>query len=428
MSTFHIKTFGCKVNQYDGRKLAEYLQEKGYIQVSLQEAQAIVVNGCSVTARSEQKIRQFIRSRQKETPGKKIVITGCYANRMFLSGEEPPDKIYFAPENNHKIWDDLFPFLPDKKSSEQFLLRDRTRAFIKIQDGCRQFCSYCIVPYVRGSNQSRKPDKIYDELERASQQGIQEIVLSGVHVGQYGQDLSEGLSLTQLMKGIRKRFSFERIRLSSIEVTEITSELIELIKSSPFCRHLHIPLQSGSDHILAGMNRSYRREDFLSLVKKIRDSVPLIGISTDIIAGFPGESMEDFEQTRDILHQIPFVKVHVFPYSSRPFTAAASFGNKVPPSQIKERASILREDASASNFSFYSSMEGKKLLVLNEKYSRGFIHGYSDNYLKIETPVAQPLNHNTIVEVKGIQVRQTLKETTLISDFIGQKKKTGFSK
>ncbi len=415
MNTFYIKTFGCKVNQYDSRRLGEHLCRRGYHIESPHKAENIIINGCSVTSRSEQKIRSYIRRCQRQNPGATIIVTGCYARRLLLSGTSRIEGIVVVPRENETTWEELFPFREHTGKEYSPPFSSRTRAFIKIQDGCEHYCSYCIVPYVRGSSRSRHPDEIFTELKRVKEQGYREIVFTGIHIGQYGKGLSTRTTLTDLLRETQDRFDFERIRLSSIEWNEVTPDLIELLQSPAFCRHLHIPLQSGSNTILHKMNRSYTREDFLHTLHQLRQKIPLIGISTDIIAGFPGETPEDFEQTRQIFEEFDFVRAHIFPYSPRPFTRAASMEKYPSPSEIKRRAAVLRKESTRSVYRFYARMRHKTFSMLTETHHHGYVRGYSDNYLNIVVPASQPVKSNLICRVKGLEVQQKEKEIILLS-------------
>lgn len=417
MSTFYIKTFGCKVNQYDSQKLAEYLYSRGYCCDNLSRASNIIVNSCSVTARSEQKIRQFIRKHKNTFC--RFILTGCYAQRLMLTGQDISGNVTLVSKDNKNHWEKLFPIRPENIKQSLYPPSCKTRAFIKIQDGCRQYCSYCIIPFLRGPDKSRSPREILSELESVYARGVREVVLTGIHIGRYGQDLPEKYSLSSLCRIIQKQFSFDRIRLSSIEYNEVTPDLIELLQEPPFCRHLHIPLQSGSNRILKAMNRSYCREDFIELLLRLRDEIPLMGISTDIIAGFPEETSKDFDRTRQILHTFPFVRVHVFPYSKRPLTAAASFNNALEQNEIKQRAALLRKDTLNSTFRFYTSMREKTLPMLTESCSHNIniIKGYSDNYLNLQVNTDIPVRPNTLINVRGQYVQQNSQETLLLSQW-----------
>ncbi len=397
MTTFFIKTFGCKINQYDSELLKKFLEKKGLKYSEFINADVVIVNGCSVTANSERKARQFIRKIKRKNPHSKIILTGCYAKRLFLSKESLNEGIKVLDIKDLSSLCKALNLSINKNFYPIEGLSEHTRTFIKIQEGCDNFCSYCIIPFLRGKPKSRVPADIFRELEKIQNKGIKEIVLSGIHLGKYGYDLkNENVNLSSLLKNILENFDFPRVRLSSIEPMEITDELIEIVASSDrICKHLHIPLQSGSDIILKKMNRPYTRKDYLSLINKIIKKIPDLGISTDIIVGFPGESESDFYATVDVLKQIDFVRIHIFPYSDRPFTKASKMPNKLHRDIIKKRIKVLKQHAYQSRLRFHSKFIGKKLKILIENYKNLFSYGYSDNYIHVI--VEKNINPNTII-------------------------------
>ncbi|HKM40680.1 MAG: MiaB/RimO family radical SAM methylthiotransferase [Patescibacteria group bacterium] len=341
---FKIYTTGCKVNQYDSAFLARLLKEEGLIEAE-SDLDLIIINSCSVTQKAILKNQRLIRTLRRDHPKVKIVLIGCWPKvysvqdsnvDLVLSSKEVSDIVL----DIKKAWPEIFLGLRKAIVDPLNLIEDRSRYFIKIQDGCQQFCSYCIIPLARGPLSSRSLNEITCEIRAALDYGFSEIVLSGIHLGLYRD--REGNDLYQALKTILNLKSLGRLRLSSIEATEISSDIIKLFDNDKFCRHLHIPLQSGSDKILSLMNRPYQKEYFLNKVQELRQKSPDIAISTDLIVGFPGESEDDFLETVDFCRQINFSKIHVFSFSDHEKAAAFNFPDKVEPQEIKRRSEIVR--------------------------------------------------------------------------------------
>jgi len=379
MQNLYIKTFGCKVNQYNSELLSEQLVNLGDYQLSqIDQADIVILNSCVVTNHAEQ---ELVRNCRKYVGlGKKVYVTGC-VSKSLQSGLMETDIVCCNSE-------DLLERLIGGFDSHLFKdftissFQNHTRAFVKIQSGCNQFCSYCIVPYVRGVQENRTKDTLIEEIHSLSKNGYKEIVLTGTQIGLYADPERENYFLIDLMKDLEMTFesSLNRIRLSSIGPTFITLEMIDFLsKSKLFCNHLHISLQSGSNRILEKMNRKYSAEEYLALTNRLKESIKDISISTDIIVGFPGEEEIDFQKTDHLLQKIQFSKIHVFPFSSRDGTAASTFSNPVLPAIIKKRTKSLLELSKLLSYNVKRGFIGRKVEVLVEDNSSGF----SRNYLRV---------------------------------------------
>ena len=355
MKTFYIKTLGCKVSSYESEFVRNLLIDKGYKEVS-ENADICIINTCTVTNTADNKSKQTINNIKKNNPTALVVAMGCFT--QFRSNEisELIDAdIIIGNNDKSKILDYLDEYEKNHKRIIKFLDMDDVdfedmeirkyyihhRAFIKIEDGCNNFCSYCIIPYVRGRVRSKDFNKCIMEVSDLVISGHKEIVLCGIHTGQYNSD---GKRLSVLINRLSEIEGLERIRLSSVEIVELDDGMMDIIKNnSKFVSHLHIPLQAGSNHILKEMNRRYDRDYFLEMVDKIKSLRPGISLSTDVIVGFPGETEEDFNDTLDLCKKIGFSKIHVFPYSDRNGTVASRMKNKIPGNIKKERVHKLIE-------------------------------------------------------------------------------------
>jgi threonylcarbamoyladenosine tRNA methylthiotransferase MtaB len=399
--TFKIITLGCKVNQCESATLREALVRAGWVPAERDKAADVnIVNTCIVTQRASYQSRQAIRKVIRENPSALTAATGCYA-QVFpeeLSRIEGLDLVAgnALKGHLHKLLQDCGKGVPTCLSpgdfstslSEEILpLSERTRSFLKIQDGCDSFCSYCIVPYGRGPLRSLEPLRVIALLTSLSEKGYKEVVLTGIHLGKYGVDLSPATSLKDLLALIGKEKLPLRIRLSSIEPKEVAPELIQRMASEEWlCRHFHIPLQSGDNDILKRMNRNYTSEDYARLVESIHSQIPLAAIGVDLMAGFPGEEDKAHRNTYDLVKDLPVSYFHVFPFSPRPRTAAWDFKDKVDEREIKTRAEALRVLGQKKRESFYRSCTGNTFQVLAEGTDRsgmGMIKGLSDNYLPV---------------------------------------------
>jgi len=398
-----LTTLGCKVNQYESAALAEDLRKKGFSLVSFRSpADIYIINTCTVTAFSDFQARQLIRRAKRANPQAKIIVTGCYAqvaaaDIASLNGVTlviGNDQKHTIPTLLQKGAINSKGTLPDdisqqKKFCEMPLTKfyGQTRAFLKIQDGCNSFCSYCIVPFARGKSRSLPPENILKAVNRFTQNGYREIVLTGIHLGSYGYDLNPTANLTSILRQIMNCRKDVRFRLSSIEPGEITDELLHLFnKQDILCSHLHIPLQSGDDKILQLMKRNYDSGFYRILIEKISIAFSDLAIGVDVMVGFPGEGDAEFNNTFKLLRDLPVAYLHVFPYSERPETMAQKLYPKVPENIKKERASILRNLSSKKREEFALRFLGKKLDVLVEKVKdkrTGLMKGFSNNYLPV---------------------------------------------
>jgi len=404
---FYIKTLGCKTNQYESDRLAKELILRGWDKVSEKDNPDIcLVNTCTVTKQADRKSRQMLRKLISKNPDSKVIAMGCYVNR---DKEELKDisGIFgvFPNEKKADLPDILDDILRISKSSNFNINRTRlsnielgrtkpeflnysshTRALVKIEDGCDNFCSYCIVPYVRGKPISRNKKEIINEIKYLVSEGVKEVVLTGINIGIYGKELENETDLTSLIEEILKKTNIFRVRLSSIHVNNISSSLIDLLsENNRLCPHLHISLQSGSDRILKMMRRGYNIKQFQEKINKIRFKIPKIAITTDLIVGFPGEQERDFQANLKILKKLYFSKVHVFKYSERPLTLAAGMDNKLSPDIIKERSKKALELADKLRSRYLKSNIGKRVTVLIENITEdnNWRRGTSENYIKV---------------------------------------------
>ena len=414
MRTYALVTLGCKVNQYEGETLKGQLSSLEFVAFG-QPADLYIINTCSVTAEAEAKARQLINRAKRGAPGALVVLTGCWREAETENFKELGVDLFFS--NSEK--QDLLRHLPLKQDLEPVEVKtkppSRTRFVVKVQDGCDESCAYCAIPGFRGTLISRSEAEIVSEIDRGVAAGANEVVLTGIHLGKYGVDLGGDLSLTELIAVILNKTSLKRLRLSSIEPLEITGELIDLMANTPrIARHLHIPLQSGSDRILKSMNRRYRRADYLELIAKVRGRLPEIGLTTDVMVGFPGETDIDFDNTLSLIKAAALNRLHIFKYSARPETPAATFKNQIGPATKKKRAARVRELGQQMAEEFTSGFVGKRVRVLVERQGHDRRSGLTSEYVRVIFDEANnPVG--SLVEAVGIG---TEKETLLVrSDF-----------
>jgi len=421
--TFRVITLGCKVNQYESACLEERLKATGWDMAGKDsKADLVIINTCIVTQRASYQSRQAIRKAIRENPGCLAAAVGCYG-QVFpdeLSGIEGigviagnADKLSLPDilqENPQKCGPCVISNDFTKKGAFDYIpargLSDRTRASLKIQDGCESFCSYCIVPFARGPVRSLDPSKVVESLHALCEEGYKEAVLTGIHLSRYGADLGNGIDLKNLLVRIDNEMLPLRIRLSSLEPNEIDRELIEMMASCDWlCRHFHIPLQSGDDHILEMMNRHYSSRDFARLADMIFEKIPLAAIGLDVIAGFPGEDDNAYNNTFSLINNLPVSYLHVFPFSPRKGTAAAEFPDHIEHKEIKERAAGLRELGKKKREVFHRSCIGKEFSVLakgRHSAKKDMMEGISDNYLNIIFPSSR-LIKNSLLTVRVIE-------------------------
>lgn len=409
MKTFKIFTLGCKVNQYDTQNIKEQFLRLGFKEIdNVKEADVCVINTCTVTSTADSKSRHFIHYAHRYNPKATIIVTGCYAQLNSDEIAKIPGVTYVVKNQD---WGRFLNRLTGKRRSGNVETKGKgegitnfsghTRAFLKIQDGCNNFCSYCKVPLVRGNSRSRPIKEIIHEAEELAKNGFKEIVLTGICLGAYGKDLSPRMNLTAAVSAIEKIDDLLRVRLSSIEASDVSDELIRIIaESEKICRHLHIPIQSGDDEILKKMNRNYSHTDYQNLVKRLKSAVPEIAVTTDVLVGFPGESERNFNNTFGLIKKISPLKVHIFPYSRRSGTPAAdNFKEEIAPCIIKKRIFRLESLAKICSRAYKKKFLNKKMDVLVEgsvKECLGYLQGYTDNYIKVLFKSRQDLKNNLI--------------------------------
>jgi threonylcarbamoyladenosine tRNA methylthiotransferase MtaB len=415
-----ITTLGCKANQFDSDVMTGLMKEENLDVVSFKEsADAYIINTCTVTGKTDYQSRQLVRKARQLNPSATLIVTGCYAQVASheLTKIEGIDYILGNCEK-----DSILTFLQkdDKRDSPVVSVRNiakeralsygkavvspsRTKAYLKIQDGCNAFCTFCIIPKARGRSRSLSPKRIFEEMAYLMNKGFREVILTGIDLGSYGADLSPSISLTNLLKETEDKEYPCRIRLSSLEPKEITDDLIDLMGgSSSLCYHVHISLQSGDDQILSRMNRHYSSYDFERVVKKLTNTIPNIGIGVDVIAGFPGEEEKNFTNTYQLLKNLPLSYFHVFPFSKRRGTRAAEFPHQVEQKIIKKRAHALRVLGEEKKRTFYRKNKGRteKILVETTSTDKGVLRGFTRNYI--------PLSIRGDVSLKGKELPVTL--------------------
>lgn len=417
-----IETLGCKVNFYESEVIKGIFLENNYQIVTLDEnPDVVVINTCSVTNQSDAKDRKIIRKAKRENPNSIIIVCGCYTQQDPKELDSLDIDIILGNKDKTQIVTLLEEYLKNKTQIKKIYnldniefeemqiakSYDRTRAFVKIEDGCDNYCSYCIIPYVRGNVRFKDYDSAYNEIKSLVEDGFKEIVLTGIHTGRYP-------NLTKLIHEISKLDGLERIRISSIEITEINNEefLNELKNNPKLCKHMHIPVQSAENNTLKMMNRKYTIEEFSDIINKIRSIKPEINITTDLIVGFPTETEEEFNECIKNAEKLKFGKIHVFPYSKRNGTAASKMKNVVSDKQKDERTHLMLALSDKLEKEYYQKYIGKEIKVLAEEFKDGYTYGYSDNYLRIK------INHNipkgTIVKVKIT----SLDNLTLVGDLL----------
>lgn len=350
---FFVRAYGCKLSQYEAQQIREFLTSKGYLLAqSINQANMLVISSCTVTAAADNECLRLINKTIKESPQTEIYLAGCYA-KLSKKNQSFPKEV--------KLFDQYFP--QTKKENKNITAFDgHTRAFIKVQDGCDNFCTYCIVPYVRSTLTSKPIESVLSEVSELINNGYPEIVLSGVRLGKY-----EG-GLEALLSAIAKLPGNFLIRLSSLEVTDVTPKLLNIIaqNTNRFCQHFHLPLQSGSDAILKRMNRRYNSNEFIEKIFEIKKHLPAVSITSDVIVGFPGETEADFEQTLRVVKESAFSRLHVFTYSKRHGTAAASFTDSVPANVAKNRYIKLKQVGKTQSEAYWKEFIGKVLPAIFE--------------------------------------------------------------
>ena len=418
MKKYKIITLGCKVNTYESESMAQQLDENGYSLASDNDSvDLVVINTCTVTSTSDQKSRQMIRKAIKTYPGAKILVTGCYSQMSgeFISTIEGVDvvigntkkgniiELLTKKEEISSVLVDIQPGRTIKEYEEMKVTsyHENTRAYLKIQDGCNNFCSYCVIPYARGPLRSRNKDDVLNEAKELVSKGFKEIVLTGIHTAAYGEDF-ENYSFFDLLCDLVKIEGIKRIRISSIEETEITDDIIKLVfTNEKVVNHFHIPLQSGCDTVLKRMNRKYDTQQFYDKILKIREVVDDVAITADVIVGFPQETEEEFEKTYEFIKKVGFAELHVFPYSMRSGTPAARMSGQVDPKIKKERVHKLLELNKELASKYANGFQDRELDVLFETYDEktGYVTGHTTNYLKVSCKGTEDFL-NKIVKVR----------------------------
>lgn len=409
---FYIYTLGCKVNTYESSVIKDSLINAGYKETNKENADIFIINTCFVTNVAQNKSFKIIRQAQRINPKALIVVCGCLSQMKadevlkmgvhIVIGNKDKSKIVDYIKNYQKPFKQIYNL--ENTTFEDMRLNnfDHTRAFVKIQDGCNNFCSYCIIPYTRGGLRSKNKDLVLEEIKSLVDKGHKEIVLTGIHTGSYNDN---GYDLSNLLKDILKIEGLKRLRLSSIEITEINNDIIDLIKNNQiFVSHLHIPLQSGSNKILSLMNRKYDINYFINKVNEIRKVRPDISLTTDVIVGFPNETEEDFKEMIENIKKINFSKLHVFPYSLREGTKAALMENQIDDNTKKERAHRLLELSKELEIEYMEKFINKKIEVLFETYKDGYLYGHTSNYLSVKIKGNKELtNKLVLVNIEKIE-------------------------
>ena len=418
MKTVAFHTLGCKVNTYESNAMLKIFQDAGYQEVDFKEvADVYVINTCTVTNTGDSKSRQMIRKAIRKNPEAVVCAVGCYSQVApedieqiegigIVLGTQYRKEIVDLVEEYQKTNQKIVK-VDSVKNLRKFedLNIDRfknTRAFLKIQDGCNNFCTYCIIPYARGRVRSRKPESVLKQAELLVSRGYVEIVLTGIHTAGYGEDL-ENYSFYDLLVDLVKIKGLKRLRISSIETSQITDEIIDLIGSNDIIvDHLHVPLQSGCDATLKRMNRKYTTEQYLEKINKIRSYLPNIAFTTDVIVGFPGETDEEFQATYDFIKKVNYSQLHVFPYSPRKNTPAAKMKDQVNDQVKHQRVERLLELSKQLNYDFAMKQIDKTLKVLFEKRSGDYLIGHASDYLQVKVKT----NENLIGEIVNIKIEK----------------------
>ncbi|MDP2729658.1 MAG: tRNA (N(6)-L-threonylcarbamoyladenosine(37)-C(2))-methylthiotransferase MtaB [Dehalococcoidales bacterium] len=403
-----LETLGCKLNQAETESLARQFTEAGHRLVSsVDEADIYILNTCTVTHTADAKSRHLLSQAHRRNPEALLAVTGCYAQRLPRELAQI-DGVNLVAGNNEKTR--LLPLLEEYLNRTTYIKGDdsashkpvfRTRSFIKIQDGCNSFCSYCIVPLVRGREKSLPADRVVAEVRQRVADGVKEVVLTGTEVGSYHSD---GVDLKRLLENILAETDVARLRLSSLQPREISPELVGLWRNRRLCPHFHLSLQSGSDTVLRRMRRQYSAGSYQEAVSLIRRLLPDAAITTDIITGFPGETEEEFEESHELCRQLEFARIHVFAYSPRQGTQASRLPYQISAQVKKQRSRKMLALARESARNFRQKFLGKIMPVLWEQQSGGLWSGYTDNYIKVNTRSDDDLT-NKILPVKLVKVR-----------------------
>ena len=415
---FKIVSLGCKVNSYECEALINDLTLKGWELTKKDECDVVIINTCTVTQTSDSKSRQMIRSLKRKNPNAIVVAMGCYVQ---LNPEEAGSiaDIVIGTNGRAKIYDLVNSYINTKKEINEVTnimevtdyeelkvnaVMTHTRGFVKIQDGCENFCSYCAIPYSRGKIRSRLPENVIEEINRLVNSGTNEVIISGINTGTYGKDLGT-INLAQLIEKIMEETKLYRLRLSSIEMMEVTDELLDVIEKykDRFANHLHIPLQGGCDSVLTRMNRKYLTDGYRKLIYNIRKRFKDIAITTDLLAGFVGETEEEFKDTCSFIKEIQFSDMHIFPYSRRKGTKADEMKGHLNPQVINERAHILLDIKNEMKEKYEAKFIGQTFDVITEQVKGDYFTSHSSNYLEILIP-KYGLKDNMIKKIKIVEI------------------------
>ena len=412
MKTVAFCTLGCKVNQYETNAMMQKMIEAGYEVVDFEtKADIYIINTCTVTNMADKKSRQMLRRVKEINPEAILVAVGCYAQvakekleqipeiDLILGINEKNDIVKYVEQANKNT------YVSDVLHQTEFLdfgdvtYTEKTRAVIKVQDGCNQFCSYCIIPYARGRIRSRKPESVIKEITDVAKEGVKEVVITGIHIASYGKDFNTEYRLIDLLEEIQKVDGIQRIRLGSLEPTLITEEFVTRLKKlSKICDHFHLSLQSGCDETLKRMNRKYTTDQFRHVVELLRNAYPEVHLTTDVIVGFPGETEEEFNKTYEFLKEIKFYKMHVFKYSPRSGTVAAKMPNQIDGNIKEERSNKLIELSDKNEEEYNQKYIGKEVEVLLEEREGEYLKGHTTNYMIVKMKTNENLE-NTIQKV-----------------------------
>ena len=436
VATYFVQNFGCRATQADGAAIERQLLERGLARAADSgEAEVVILNTCTVTASADQDVRSAIRRIHRKNPESKIVVTGCYAQRAPQEISALPGvSLVVGNSHKHEIADLAQPltaasgFVPlagiaaagaesnvivgDIFAHTELLAApvfdgqyggELTRPNLKVQDGCNNRCSFCIIPYVRGRSRSLQLEQVIHETNALVALGYREIVLSGINLGRWGRDLPTRTNFAAMLRAILDNTGIEKLRISSVEPMDWSNELIELVASSPrIAKHAHVPLQSGSDRVLRAMHRKYRPWHYADRIERIRAAMPDAAIGADVMVGFPGETGDEFEQTRALIERLPFTYLHVFTYSSRSGTPSAEMPSQVPAQVARERNRVLRNLAASKKRAFMDSFIGRELSAITlTDFDGRRTEALSDNYLKVLVTGMYPPNRFVRVRVEG---------------------------
>lgn len=430
-----FSTLGCRVNQYESEAMAEKFIREGYEVVDFSEiADVYVINTCTVTNMGDKKSRQIISKARRLNNNAIIAVVGCYSQiapkevskiegvDVVLGTRNKGDVVYYVNKarDEQKIQVHVEGVLKNKKFEDLNIeeYQDKTRAFLKIQDGCNRFCTYCAIPYARGSVCSKEPRKVIEEIKKLASHGFKEVILSGIHTASYGLDLDGNITLIDLIEDIEKIDGIERVRIGSIEPAFFTNEVIEKIKGfKKLCPHFHLSLQSGCNTVLKRMNRRYTAEEYEHIVNVLRENIKDVSISTDVIVGFPGETEEEFNETYEFLKKIKLTKTHIFKYSPRKGTRAAEMKEQIDGKLKEERSKALIALNDINEQGFIEKYINKNVKVLLEQEVKGkenIFEGYTENYIKVELEKPENIKSGDIIECRIEKAHKDFAEGKII--------------